>query len=165
MHAFYLGHRSPLVPSRGGCGLDIPALVHLGGPESYLGACDADLTRSYCRGVGVGRAAGAQADYTPRTPFTSSTSYSPLYVSYVLLPAESVCRRPSHAYQEGGPETQKPKKTGVAAPAHMTATARGAASATTQCARRGEITAVTPSAPLPLLHHGGARAADTRLDQ
>ena len=53
----------------------------------------------------------------------------------------------------------------VAAPAHMTATARGAASATTQCARRGEITAVTPSAPLPLLHHGGARAADTRFNQ
>ena len=68
-----------------------------------------------------------------------------LRVIYVLLPAESVCRRPSHAYQEGAPKTEPPPKTGVAAPAHMTATARGAASATTQCARRGEITAVTPS--------------------
>ena len=62
-------------------------------------------------------------------------------------------------------KSENPKKKGVAAPAHMTATARGAASATTQCARRGEITAVTPSAPLPLLHHGGARAADTRFNQ
>ena len=36
-----------------------------------------------------------------------------LYVSYVLLPAESVCRRPSHACQEGAPKTEPPPQNGL----------------------------------------------------